>query len=147
MSCWIDWFPDRLKEELDAYANHSMAVTIDEDSRDRGTFCLVGELKLAGKIYRIRVVYPSLFPYFAPLAFLLDERLSRHFHPVNSNLCLLGRGTKQWRSNDKFADVIAERFPIILAINESTDENFIKSEERASRRAVQRVFQWKCNAG
>lgn len=129
MSCWMNWFPERYQEELDAYAKHSMVINIDEDSKARGTFSLDVSVEQAGEAYRIRVVYPSLFPYFTPRAFLLERKLARHVHPEGSNLCLLGRGTRQWSSEVRFADVIAERFPIILAINESTDEGFIKAAE------------------
>lgn len=129
MSSWMNWFPERYQEEIDAYAHRSMAVIIDEESRARGTLCLNVTLEEVGELYKIRIVYPSLFPFFAPKAFLLERKLSRHYHPESCNLCLLGRGTHQWSSDDKFADVVAERFPTILKINQTSDESFIKAAE------------------
>lgn len=121
MASWMEWFPERFEDELDAYRRNSIEIKIDESSKARGILGLDAVFSENGKPYRIRIVYPNLFPYFQPMAFLLEERLERHQSPFGGHLCLLGRGTDQWDSSDNFGDILAERFPIILEINREED--------------------------
>ena len=129
MATWYDWFPERYDDELKAYERQGIAIVIDEDSRARGTLSLTADIVVDSKHYEIRVDYPSLFPFFQPHAFLENHQLARHHGPNGGHLCLLGRGTHQWSSSDNFADVLIERFPIILEINATNDIEKIKALE------------------
>jgi hypothetical protein len=129
MTSWFDWFPEFVEQELESYRRNSISVEVDENSRARGIFSLIASIEEGEATYRVRVDYPSLFPYFQPMAFLLDETLSRHQAPEGGHLCLLGRGTDQWDSSDHFGDVIAQRFPIILEINRQNDLNEVAKLE------------------
>lgn len=121
MKSWMEWFPERLETELDSYRRNAIEIDVDESSKARGILSLHATVNHDESTHRIRVEYPSLFPYFQPMAFLLDEQLERHQAPESGHLCLLGRGTDQWDSGDSFGDILATRFPIIFQINREND--------------------------
>lgn len=82
--------------------------------------CLVIQIELLHEEvpFNLVAIYPDTFPYFPPHAFLREQLLHRHQHPVGRNLCLLAREGEDWcPGQDTLAGLLREQFPKILAVN------------------------------
>ncbi|KUM24091.1 hypothetical protein AU467_31285 [Mesorhizobium loti] len=98
---WEKRYPGRLQYELDALHAAGITPEIDEPALAAGRLSLTFDWPLdAATTLRLQAVFPDAYPHFRPQVFLLaglDPPPARHRSPVEGNLCLLGRDTRQWR--------------------------------------------------
>lgn len=121
MSSWWERYPEALAAELaawDSIGNLGYTWKEDEATKASGRLVIHIELKRGSETLRFTAVYPDTFPYFQAHVRLDSEQLARHHNPVNRNLCLIGREGEGWRpGHDTTASLLAEKFPVIAAIN------------------------------
>ncbi|MER9223605.1 ThiF family adenylyltransferase [Mesorhizobium sp. M0644] len=97
---WERRYPGRLKYELDALHAAGITPEIDEPALAAGRLSLTFDWPLdTATPVRLQAVFPDAYPHFRPQVFLLaglDPPPARHRSPIEGNLCLLGRDTRQW---------------------------------------------------
>ncbi|RUU11538.1 hypothetical protein EOD23_10200 [Mesorhizobium sp. USDA-HM6] len=97
---WEKRYPGRLKYELDALRAAGITPEIDEPALAGGRLSLTFDWPLDNATtLRLQAVFPDAYPHFRPQVFLLaglDPPPARHRSPMEGNLCLLGRDTRQW---------------------------------------------------
>ena len=121
MEPWWERWPDRLAQERDAFAAHGFEMELDEDLWSQGRAVFRGRVAMRGQVLDLKIEYPDDFPATRFQASTKAVQLPRHQAPGGS-LCLLGRGSDQWRREWTAADVIAEQLPLVLDTTRLTAE-------------------------
>lgn len=110
---WERRYRGRLRYELDALRAAGIAPDVDFDALKAGQLALTLDWPLdAGTVLRLKVVYPDAFPHIRPQVFLLsglDPAPARHRSPMEGNLCLLGRDSRQWMPSWTLYKLLAEQ--------------------------------------
>ena len=110
---WERRYRGRLRYELDALRAAGIAPDVDFDALKAGQLALTLDWPLdAGTVLRLRAVYPDAFPHIRPQVFLLsglDPAPARHRSPMEGNLCLLGRDSRQWMPSWTLFKLLAEQ--------------------------------------
>jgi hypothetical protein len=108
---WDRRFPGRFRWEMDAFAEAKVALSIDKDTLADGRLELSFEWPLDDKLIPLRVVYPDGYPFLRPQIFVTDPAFlpKRHYSPVDGNLCLIGRDTRQWASSWTVAELLRKQ--------------------------------------
>ena len=103
---WYHQYPERLRMETEAMQERfgQFRLTIG----DTGDVAWDGYLRTnRDNTYRVAVLYPRLYPFGAPSAFLLSPRSqSQHLSP-KGEMCLMTVGDKVWRTNTTAVAIIA----------------------------------------
>ncbi|MDO8876198.1 MAG: ThiF family adenylyltransferase [Pseudolabrys sp.] len=84
-------------EKLAAVVGESLRI--NSSALAKGVLVVEFDWPLDGTPVSLRAVYPDSFPRFRPSVSLRDPATfrKRHCSPLDGNLCLLGRETRQWR--------------------------------------------------
>lgn len=114
-SAWFTKWPGRLEQELQALDGAGIRYSVTEGPPDGGILELQLDLTVGGEDLHLVARYPDAFPYTRPVVFAPDLELSRHQHPFDRNLCLLGRSTANWTSDRTLAWLLVEQLPKALA--------------------------------
>jgi hypothetical protein len=83
------------------FAKANVIPEVDQTALTAGRLEIAFDWPLGDKVVPLRVVYPDSYPRLRPHVYLTDPDLfpKRHYSPVDGNLCLLGRDTRQWLSS------------------------------------------------
>lgn len=76
-------------------------LLVDADALKEGVLILEFEWPLEDRAVPLRAIFPDSYPRFRPRVNLLSdpsEYPKRHCSPLDGNLCLLGRDSRQWRN-------------------------------------------------
>jgi hypothetical protein len=76
------------------------SLQVDEVALDKGVLILEFDWPLDGRSIPLRAIYPDSFPRLRPIVKLRGDTSTfppRHCSPIDGNLCLLGRDSRQWR--------------------------------------------------
>lgn len=74
---------------------------MDEGALQKGVLILEFEWPLKDGAVRLRAIFPDSYPRFRPRVNLLadpSDYPKRHCSPLDGNLCLIGRDSRQWRN-------------------------------------------------
>lgn len=97
---WERRYRGRFRYELAALQDAGITPEPEPDALIAGRLVLTFDWPLdAQTTLRLKAVYPDAFPHIRPQVFLLsglDPLPTRHRSPVEGNLCLLGRDSRQW---------------------------------------------------
>lgn len=121
MQPWWERWPGRLEYELAALDALGIPYERDEDALRRGAIKLKVQPTVEGVVLDLVAIFPDLYPYFRFEVYAPDLTLPHHQNPFEKNLCLLGRGTHNWRTQDTLAEFIQTRLPTVLQAGESND--------------------------
>lgn len=134
---WFEERPGILTRELDALKGICSKVEVDEALMKKGVLrvkanldsVLIGIKEKLDKDYLlVRIVYPDSYPFFRPQVFADDLTLTRHQNVLEKNLCLLGRLTSEWNSQQTVAGLIKEQLPKLLDKGQVTDSEVLKND-------------------
>lgn len=114
MSLWWQKWPGRLVYELQALDAAGIPWSRDEESERNGVFRLLLTPTVNGRELALVATYPDLFPYFRVEVAASTLDLPHHQNPFGKNLCLLGRRTHFWDTDNTVARLIEERLPLVL---------------------------------
>jgi ThiF family len=120
---WDRRFPGRFQWELDAFAEAKVTPQIDRKALADERLELSFEWPLGDKRIPLRAIYPDGYPNLRPLIYLTEPSFSpkRHHSPLDGNLCLLGRDTRQWSSSWTVPELL--RNQLQAAIENGSDED------------------------
>lgn len=108
---WDRHFPGRFQSELDAFAAAGVVPSINQDALADGRLELNFEWRLDNKLLPLRAAYPDSYPFLRPQIFVTDPAFlpKRHYSPLDGNLCLIGRDTRQWASSWTVPQLLREQ--------------------------------------
>ena len=96
----------------------------------------LGQMRLRLKVpqsagdLELVALYPDFFPIFKPLVYAPTLVVERHQNPTNGELCLLGRRTENWYSNETLAGLIKSQLPPIVDFaNTGQIDALLRAEE------------------
>lgn len=129
MTSWWQRFPGRLEAELKDFSDRGLDFELDEELfRGVDRVLLRGKIKVDGEEIELEVLYPDLFPYTRPEVFAPGLALDRHQNPRDRNLCLLDRGTRNWRPKETGAWLVEKRVPKLLHLYKEGGEAMAAGE-------------------
>jgi molybdopterin/thiamine biosynthesis adenylyltransferase/ubiquitin-protein ligase len=108
---WWHRYPGRLAREVEQLKSRGFGTTFDPSLVERDVVEIKATYSRGGREYRLRIVFPHLYPYFRPQVFVNDFFVPHHQNPFDGNLCLLGRNSDNWDPTFLAADVIEEQLP------------------------------------
>jgi len=81
-----------------AFEKVGIRPVVDREFLASGQLVLIFDWPLDGRTIRLKAIYPDSYPFLRPLIFLTDPKAfpTRHINPLDGNLCLIGRDTRQW---------------------------------------------------
>jgi molybdopterin/thiamine biosynthesis adenylyltransferase len=118
---WWERYPERLKRERQSLTDVGIAFAPVEEALERGVYQLGATSTIEGEEHSLVVTYPDHFPFFRFEVQAPNLDLPEHQHPFEKNLCLLGRATDQWNTDDTAGSVITRQLPRLLATAGATD--------------------------
>ena len=116
---WWEIYP-RLEYERQKLDEVGIKYSIDEEAIAIGVVRLELPETVAGKVF---VIFPDLYPYFRFQIYAPELDLKYHQHPLEKNLCMIGRATDNWDQNDTVADFITIRLPEVLKAGNSVNKD------------------------
>jgi hypothetical protein len=125
---WVRW-PGRLKWELQQLKKAGIVYDHDREALRAGVVRLYLTLTINGKPRRLSVTFPDSYPYFRFEIAAPDENLPYHQHPQSKYLCLLGRSTHYWNTDDTVARLLQEQLPKVFSTAESADREEVAGVE------------------
>lgn len=136
---WFEERPHLLETELKALEEAGVEVEVRQPDREEGRIVLdlaypVDRLDLdpppVDEAYlRLTARYPDSFPYFRPEVETDHVDLPRHHGPDGGNLCLLGRATINWDSNDSLAQLLEDQLASVLREGRVTEPGVLAERE------------------
>lgn len=128
-SPWWELNPGRLEYELDALARAGIACEKDEGALAHGIIRLKLRVDVAGELIPVEVTFPDLYPYFRFEVYADTLDLGHHQNPFGKNLCLIGRETYHWNTNDTVAGLLQQQLPTVLETGRSADKETALGQE------------------
>ncbi|WOH63856.1 ThiF family adenylyltransferase [Bradyrhizobium sp. BWA-3-5] len=120
---WDRRFPGRFQWEMDAFAEAEVTPQVDQKALAHGRLELSFEWPLSDKRIPLRALYPDGYPHLRPLIYITDSGFfpKRHHSPIDGNLCLLGRDSRQWLSSWTVPELL--RLQLQSALENGRDED------------------------
>lgn len=116
---WYERYPERLEFELQALRKAGFLFEEDTGRRAAGQLVLHVTYPISGVDHRLRVVFPSNYPYFAFQVFAPTFNLARHQDPYSKILCFVANIDSEWDAlRDSVAKYLVEQLPEVLRANE-----------------------------
>ena len=121
MRPWFERDSALLERELAAFEAVGIEAEVDEEARAGGLLRIY--LQYPGPQGPVHLVatYPDFFPFFRPEVSAPHLRLTRHQHPIGNNLCLIGRRTSNWFSEESLASMLSQQLPHLLEFDATGD--------------------------
>jgi hypothetical protein len=113
---WEAEFPGRFEHELRCLEAAGVRYDIDDAA------CRLGVLQLRVTAIEdvpidLTVTFPDLYPFLRPSVRLTpegSEPMAHHVHPFSGDLCLIGRSTALWHTDDTLAWLLTTQLPKTL---------------------------------
>lgn len=141
---WWETCPGRLEYELNALEGAGIEYRKDDEAFAKGIMCLNLSMDGVGKL---RVVFPDLYPYFRFEIYAPDLQLPHHQNPFHKNLCMIGRRTENWRTNDTLASFLLQRLPQVLEAGTSTGREEVVGTEQEQAEPISNYYSYQPGAG
>lgn len=127
---WWERHPERLAHELESLRLAGIEQQRDEGAFARGVLRLHLDVAHAGERLPLVVTFPDHYPYFRFQVYAPTLSLSHHQNPFGKNLCLIGRGTHEWRTTDTIAGLLKQQLPVVLESGASADRAAVAGKEQ-----------------
>lgn len=131
---WWVTNPGRLEYELKALDEHNLRHSRDEAAFSAGLLRLNVDVPIEGRVEKLVVVFPDLYPYFRFEIYAPELALDHHQNPFTKALCLVGRSTENWHTKDTLASFLVDRIPQVLRAGtccDPTEARTIDEEHQA----------------
>jgi hypothetical protein len=124
---WWERFPGRLEYELEKLRE----IGISCEPKVMGdTISLEFPYEVGGEIINLIVKFPSSYPYFRfTVDAFIEPPLEHHQNPFTKDLCILGRSTINWSTNDTVAETLVAQMRKVMHVGRSKDIGEVKGLE------------------
>ncbi len=132
MKPWWQKIDGLLEYELKQLDEAGITYQLDENAKKRGIIVLRNirvTLPDGRVINGIKAVFPDLYPFFRFELFSDSLRLGHHQNPLNGALCLINRGTRNWRTEDTLAGLIRSQLHNVIKLGESHSKEEVADNE------------------
>src|SRR5882672_696241 len=137
---WWELWPGRLDYELKALEAAGIRHQRDQGAEQKGILVLALEVILDGRTFRLSAEFPRLYPFFRPEVFAPAGTFTRHQNPLGGNLCLLGRSSSHWDTDQTLAELIVSQLPKLIKAAETSNESERRSLEEPIGEPVTAYF-------
>ncbi len=96
MKLWWERYPRAYENERRDLEKYGIEFEQDEEAFSHGKLVLRVRLEIDGELHEGELHYPDTYPYFRVRLNVPGLQKSRHYNPLNGNLCLLERGSRNW---------------------------------------------------
>lgn len=127
---WWERYPDRLAFELEQLELAGVKVETDQAALRAGVMRFRLGTQRDSRPLKLVTTFPDLYPYFRFEVSAPDEALPHHQNPEAKNLCLLGRSTVYWNTNDTVAGMLATQVPKVFETALATDRQTAVGKEQ-----------------
>lgn len=115
MSKWWETDPSRWAWEQQALQAAGVKFEVDEGARSCGQLTLKLTKEWDGQPLSLVAHFPYNYPYAPPTIVAPSLDLARHQTPGGKQLCMLGRGGKEWETTESLASFIDSQLPHVFA--------------------------------
>jgi hypothetical protein len=126
---WWERWEDIYKAEIAALNAKGISWQRNDAAAANGVLRL--DLILPGRLggHQVTVIYPEQYPYFRFQVYAYGLKLDYHQNPFERNLCLIGRRTDRWNTDDTAAGLIDRQLPKLLKSANTTDATEVEGLE------------------
>lgn len=96
MTPWWERFKPIYERELRDLEKYGIEYEHDDEAFSQGKLVLRVRLEVDGELHDGELLYPDTYPYFRVRLNVPGLQKARHYNPLNGNLCLLERGSRNW---------------------------------------------------
>lgn len=118
---WWERWPEVYDREIAALDAAGIRWERDESAFSKGILRLSVNMTTEAGPIALHVVYPDDYPYFRFQVYAPDLDLPYHQNPFQRNLCLIGRRTHYWHTDDTAAGLLIEQIPKLMATARAED--------------------------
>lgn len=129
MKPWWELWPERLEWELNALRSAGVDYKILEQDPKTGALRLSFPYRVNGEVVALEAAFPCFYPYTRCEIIAPELALRWHQNPYNRNLCLLGRATANWDTENSLATFLATQLPKVLSAARTEDPEEAKDKE------------------
>jgi ThiF family protein len=129
MRPWWERWPGRLEWELQSLRDANIQFEIRNQDSRTGLFDLSMEVPINGELVKLEVHFPALFPFTRVEVFAPGLNLDWHQNPYTKNLCLIGRSSDEWSTNESTAAFILGQLKKLLEAVQKTQTNEVADLE------------------
>ncbi|KGH44959.1 hypothetical protein IN07_20365 [Modestobacter caceresii] len=119
---WEAEFPGRLEHELTCLEAAGIRYDIDDAASRHGVLQL-RMTAIGDAAVDMTVSFPDLYPFVRPSVRLTGDQaapMAHHVHPFSGDLCLIGRSTALWHTDDTLAWLLTTQLPKTLQAGQVT---------------------------
>lgn len=121
---------ERLEFELQALREAAIEYEIvSGDPAELGQLRIRLLSPLEGHDFDLDVIFPELYPYFRFQVGTTEVELGHHHNPFEGYLCVIGRGTDQWKLGDTVAKFVQERVPLAIRTGAESEREAVEGVE------------------
>lgn len=131
MKPWWELWPERLEWELNALRSAGVDYKILEQDLKTGALRLSFPYSVNGEVVALEAAFPCFYPYTRCEIIAPELALRWHQNPYNRNLCLLGRATANWDTENSLATFLAMQLPKVLSAARTEDREEAKYKEES----------------
>ena len=121
--------PERLEYEIAELTAAGILCEIDRDALERGFAVLNLRHTVQDRELSFIVRFPDTYPYMRFEVEAPDLKLRHHQNPFRKNLCMIGRSTENWCTEDTVASYFKDRLPAVIQSGSSADPQEVKDLE------------------
>jgi molybdopterin/thiamine biosynthesis adenylyltransferase len=129
MKPWWELWPERLEWELDALRSAGVEYKILEQDPKTGVLRLSFPYCVNEEVIALEAVFPCFYPYTRCEIIAPELTLPWHQNPYSRNLCLLGRATANWDTDNSLAAFLATQLPKVLSAARTENAEEAKGKE------------------
>lgn len=127
---WWEAYKGRLEFELAALDKAGILYELDNEAFAKSVVRLKLRVPIGGHTYQMIALFPDLYPYFRFEVEAPELDLPHHQNPFGKNLCLLGRSSDLWHTNDTLASFLTDRLPTVMKAGTSSDASEVADLEQ-----------------
>jgi molybdopterin/thiamine biosynthesis adenylyltransferase len=129
MKPWWELWPERLEWELDALRSAGVEYKILEQDSKTGVLRLSFPYSVNEEVFALEAVFPCFYPYTRCEIIAPELILRWHQNPYSRNLCLLGRATANWDTENSLASSLATQLPKVVSAARTEDIEEARGKE------------------
>lgn len=134
---WWERFPGRLEYELERLKEIGISC---ETEFTGDTVSLRFPYVVGTETINLVVKFPASYPYLRFTVDVPDIEFDHHLNPFTKDLCILGRATVNWETDDTVANTLKTQLPKVLQAGRSTNIDEVRDLEENQPEPISEYF-------